>query len=555
MRSDPERQRAPQRIHALDAWRATLLLLGVVLHSVSELLSEMPEGTLKVVYLRLNDFIHTFRMPAFFVLSGFFSAMLLETRGAKAFLWNRCQRIVLPFLVFVPLTGLTLSVLHIARDHILLYQKSSLLSAVVAPNYSDGWWLANLNHLWFLWHLILIIILFSVLWPMMSQVFGLARVRRAVIMSLEHPLGLLMVWGSTAVLFGFTYRWDSLPTDTDWVPQHDLLLFYTGCFLIGAFVYLSRIDLDAFRKHWRFYVMVGVSCAIARYFDSHHGRTLPWSGNGMRFEGYVITQALSCVSLTAGSLGLFLHSAPDKSVGWRYLSDSSYWVYIVHLPLVLHLTWICLLFPIPLTAYPVAGLLLTLIVSYASYEFLVRTTWLGKLLNGRRYGAFLRRRKILGAAACAIIGGWGLSASALQDASIAERDLGGALHCLPPNLSVIGVLQPESLSATQDCVPLAEHFVCPERRWASATRCRDLGGVDIVPAQPLTAPSLLAALGGGPPLQYWVGITDHAQEGKWKTFDGRQAQLSSWWGEGEPNDYGGDEDCAELVLASGSAGF
>ena len=208
-------------------------------------------------------------------------------------------------------------------------------------------------------------------------------------LSLEHPLGLLMVWGSTAVLFGFTYRWDSLPTDTDWVPQHDLLLFYTGCFLIGAFVYLSRIDLDAFRKHWRFYVMVGVSCAIARYFDSHHGRTLPWSGNGMRFEGYVITQALSCVSLTAGSLGLFLHSARDKSAGWRYLSDSSYWVYIVHLPLVLHLTWICLLFPIPLTAYPVAGLLLTLIVSYASYEFLVRTTWLGKLLNGRRYGAFL----------------------------------------------------------------------------------------------------------------------------------------------------------------------
>ena len=28
------------------------------------------------------------------------------TRGAKAFLWNRCQRIVLPFLIFVPLTVL-----------------------------------------------------------------------------------------------------------------------------------------------------------------------------------------------------------------------------------------------------------------------------------------------------------------------------------------------------------------------------------------------------------------------------------------------------------------
>ena len=373
-------------------------------------------------------------------------------------------------------------------------------------------------------------------------------------MSVEHPLGLFVVWGSAAVLFGFSYRWDSLPTDTDWVPQHDLLFFYTGCFVIGAVVYLSRVDLDSFRKHWRFYVMVGVSCAIARYFDSHHGRTLPWSGNGMRFEGYVITQALSCVSLTAGSLGLFLHSARHNSAGWRYLSDSSYWVYIVHLPLVLHLTWLCLLFPIPLTAYPVVGLLLTLIVSYASYEFLVRTTWLGKLLNGRRYGAFLRWRKLLGATACAIIGCWGLSASALQDAAVAERELGGALHCLPPNLSVTGVFQSESLSATQDCVPLAEHFVCPERRWASEARCHDLGGVDIVPAEPLTAPSIFEALKGGPPLQYWVGITDHTQEGKWQASDGRVAQLSSWWRKGEPNDYGGDEDCAELVLASSSAG-
>ena len=268
----------------------------------------------------------------------------------------------------------------------------------------------------------------------------------------------------------------------------------------------------------------------------------------MRFDGYLITQALSCVSLTAGSLGLFLHSAPDKSVGWRYLSDSSYWVYIVHLPLVLHLTWICLLFPIPLTAYPVAGLLLTLIVSYASYEFLVRTTWLGKLLNGRRYGAFLRRRKILGAAACAIIGGWGLSASALQDASIAERDLGGALHCLPPNLGVIGVLQPESLAAN-GLYSARRAFVCPERRWASEARCHDLGGVDIVPAEPLTALSLFEALEAGH--QYWVGITDHAQEEAGIRWSRTPIFVV---GKGEPNDYGGDED-VRACLTSSSGGF
>ena len=389
MRPSSEREGAPQRIHALDAWRATLLLLGVVLHSVSELLSEMPEGTLKVIYLRLNDFIHTFRMPAFFVLSGYFSAMLLKTRGAKAFLWNRCQRIVLPFLIFVPLTGLTLSILHIARNHILLYQKASLLSAVLAPNYSDAWWLGNLNHLWFLWHLILIIAFFVSLAHDLKDIrFNSSPKGRGH--EFRTSAWTLRVWGSAAILFGFSYGWDSLPTDTDWVPQHDLILFYLGCFLIGAIVYLSRIDLESYRKHWRLYVMIGVSCAVARYFDSHHGRTLPWSGYGMRFEGYVVTQALSCVSLTAGSLGLFLHSVRNESTGWRYLSDSSYWeMSIYHCR---HPAWLCLLVLKLLTAYPVVSSL-TLVVLYASYELMVRTTWLGKLLNGRRYGAFLKSRK------------------------------------------------------------------------------------------------------------------------------------------------------------------
>jgi fucose 4-O-acetylase-like acetyltransferase len=42
-------------------------------------------------------------MPAFFLLSGFFGALLWQRRGARAMLKNRIERIVLPFAVFVVL--------------------------------------------------------------------------------------------------------------------------------------------------------------------------------------------------------------------------------------------------------------------------------------------------------------------------------------------------------------------------------------------------------------------------------------------------------------------
>src|SRR5205085_8169565 len=76
-------------------------------------------------------------------------------------------------------------------------------------------------------------------------------------------------------------------------------------------------------------------------------------------------------------------SRPDP---WRrYLSDAPYWIYLLHLPLVFGLqaavqdwplSW-ALKFPLVLG---VAMLLLLL-----SYDGLVRSTWVGSWLNGRRH--------------------------------------------------------------------------------------------------------------------------------------------------------------------------
>ena len=95
----------------LDALRAGAMLLGIVLHAS---LSFFPSFWIVTDCRQETGFgivfsaIHGFRMPLFFVMSGFFSAMLLHRRGWKSLLKQRFHRVFLPLLLgmvtIVPLT-------------------------------------------------------------------------------------------------------------------------------------------------------------------------------------------------------------------------------------------------------------------------------------------------------------------------------------------------------------------------------------------------------------------------------------------------------------------
>ncbi len=83
-------------------------------------------------------------------------------------------------------------------------------------------------------------------------------------------------------------------------------------------------------------------------------------------------------------IGLFHAALSTEHRSVRYLSDSAYWLYLAHLPLViLGQTWIrnwdlpATVKFIGLTAFTTAFLL-------GTYEFAVRYTAVGSLLNGKR---------------------------------------------------------------------------------------------------------------------------------------------------------------------------
>ena len=86
----------------LDALRAAAMLLGILLHaglSFTPFLWPVQDERQSGFYGLLFAAIHGFRMPVFFLLSGFFTAMLWRNRGMKSMLSHRFRRVLLPLLL------------------------------------------------------------------------------------------------------------------------------------------------------------------------------------------------------------------------------------------------------------------------------------------------------------------------------------------------------------------------------------------------------------------------------------------------------------------------
>ena len=90
------------RYHDLDALRAVAMLLGIALHGA---LSFVPfpwmvqDSEQNSAFGSFFFLVHGFRMPVFFVMSGFFTAMLWRRRGLFSTLKQRFLRVFLPCMV------------------------------------------------------------------------------------------------------------------------------------------------------------------------------------------------------------------------------------------------------------------------------------------------------------------------------------------------------------------------------------------------------------------------------------------------------------------------
>jgi peptidoglycan/LPS O-acetylase OafA/YrhL len=107
--------------------------------------------------------------------------------------------------------------------------------------------------------------------------------------------------------------------------------------------------------------------------------------DSLSFEAKLIMKSVLVWLLIFGVTGLFIRYGSNHSARMRYVSDASYWVYLLHLSFTAIIPGLIADWPLPPTLKFLFVLITTGVICFVSYHYLVRGTFIGQFLNGRKY--------------------------------------------------------------------------------------------------------------------------------------------------------------------------
>lgn len=387
------------RLHALDGLRGTMMLLGLVFHGAC---SYVTTDITKVWPYRdaaqsqtadfLMSYLHAFRMPVFFVLAGFFAAMLLEKRGASGLLANRFQRIGLPFvvglLILFPLTTFA----FIFGNVVAQAGIADGWNAVVASTALASSYLPRITlHLWFLYYLLYFYVGAVVIMSACRRLPAELRARtlRAFRTLAAQPILRVLLPGAitaaTLVPMG-----GYLTTDVGFTPDLYTVLGYSLFFGFGWLLYGQRELLAGFTRFaWTQVLGATALYFVVKYFVAPVFGDDPYTGGALAL--WSITGGLVAWMMFFGSTGLFLRYLDKPSAVARYIVDGSYWVYLVHLPVLMALVGLMSTTDLGSEVRMTIVIVATAVIAFVSYDLFARASFIGRALNGQRYPRALSR--------------------------------------------------------------------------------------------------------------------------------------------------------------------
>lgn len=383
------------RYHALDSLRAAAMLLGVFFHA--SLAYVDPPQTYWVVQderrqLAFGVFAwasHSFRMQVFFVMAGFFARLLYERYGPRRFASHRAVRILLPFAVGVLLdNAIQLAAFHHAYVTGLFVPHAADMAAIAALPPDGATYLQHfrLGIYWFLEYLLVFSIGVLLIGPITRWASAgrfRARIERGFESLIDSPWRAFALAVPHAVLLRLLGAW-GVGSPQRVLPEPLWVLYYGIFFVVGwAFHRQPRAlnDLQlCFRRDLLTAIPVGalalgggVAGVLGSLADVPGARTLVlW-----------LTASFTWL-MVFGLMGAFERIFGLERRIIRYVSDSSYWLYLTHDYYVMALQ--IALASVAIGALFKYGIVVSVTISclLVTYEFGVRYTWIGAILNGRK---------------------------------------------------------------------------------------------------------------------------------------------------------------------------
>lgn len=395
------------RLDYLDATRAFALLLGVVFHASLSFLpvfigwavQDVSTSTWIGVFITIS---HAFRMELFFLLAGFFTHMSMQRKGLTELLRSRITRIVAPFIIgwfiLYPLivSGWTMGFTAMRGD--FEFWAGIGEGFQVLKQLPTGLWVGT--HLWFLYYLLLLTSLTLMIRALILSTGSLGdKIRQKIDhcmqwLSASHWTSILVII-PIATILDFMNGWGVDTPDKSLIPHLPVILLYGGFFCLGWLLDRQPDLIAQFSKFtWLKAAILLLAIAVTvsllsiqsdpghpRYRDAH--------------LLYNVSYAAMMWSLVWFTIGLFRKTCRQPNAITRYLADSSYWMYLLHLPVVVWLQ-------VAISEAPLNWAVKLTIVSFGTigiclltYDLFVRSTLLGAVINGRRRPRAISIRRIV----------------------------------------------------------------------------------------------------------------------------------------------------------------
>ena len=239
---------------------------------------------------------------------------------------------------------------------------------------------------WFLWLLVWLLAIFSV-YALLADRFQWRMRPNRLILSPANLLWLVPLTLGPTALMG-PYPGIGPDTSMSIVPMRHVLAYYALFFFFGVIYFDCDDREDRLGGAWRWMLPVTVLVVFPLALEFTTGTfglreaLLPAK---FHRPASVVLQSLFAWMMSFSSIGIFRSLLTRENQVIRYLSDSSYWLYLAHLPICIAAQALISQWPmpawikLPLLSLALAGFLLL------TYELLVRYTWVGALLNGRKH--------------------------------------------------------------------------------------------------------------------------------------------------------------------------
>ena len=313
------------RIHSLDFLRAFALLMGVLLHVLMLFLEPFDGSEPRLGASIIFIWIHTWRMPLFMLLAGFFTALSLSKRDVGNYALNRLIRLGVPILL---LWAVIPAIDETTSD---IFKLPELISWVLY----DVPFILRLDHLWFLYYLLIfygVLLLLKSITPRTFTYISDFKLSSARVLILWLPILILLspLNKPTGGIFG------EIPTTFGEVELGSML-FMASFFLMGLQIQKSARFLEQLQQK-RFWLPSLIIFSLIPI------GLMGWGG--LKDEPFVFSSALemwianslsgsAALLLVLSIMGCGMNQITSSGSTLRWLVKLSYPIYVFHLMFVI----------------------------------------------------------------------------------------------------------------------------------------------------------------------------------------------------------------------------